>query len=87
MVTIHEVAKAAGVSISTVSYALSGKRSISATTRARIDQAVAFLALLELLRRGEIHPVVAERLPLSDARRAHELLERSAATGKLVLVP
>lgn len=46
-----------------------------------------FLALLELLRRGEIHPVVAERLPLSDARRAHELLERTAATGKLVLVP
>ncbi|PYY32410.1 LacI family transcriptional regulator [Curtobacterium sp. MCJR17_055] len=43
MVTIHEVAKAAGVSISTVSYALSGKRAISATTRARIDQAVAEL--------------------------------------------
>ena len=46
-----------------------------------------FAALLELLRRGEIHPVVAERLPLSDASRAHELLERSAAQGKLVLVP
>ena len=46
-----------------------------------------FVVLLELLRRGEIHPVVAERLPLSDARRAHELLERTAATGKLVLVP
>ena len=46
-----------------------------------------FAALLDLLRRGEIHPVVAERLPLSEARRAHELLERSAATGKLVLVP
>jgi len=46
-----------------------------------------FLALLELLRRREIHPVVAERLPLTDARRAHELLERAAATGKLVLVP
>jgi NADPH2:quinone reductase len=45
------------------------------------------LRLLEMLRRGEIHPVVAERLPLTDARRAHELLERSAATGKLVLVP
>ncbi|WIB11584.1 LacI family DNA-binding transcriptional regulator [Curtobacterium sp. MCPF17_052] len=43
MVTIHEVAKAAGVSISTVSYALSGKRSISATTRERIDRAVADL--------------------------------------------
>jgi NADPH:quinone reductase-like Zn-dependent oxidoreductase len=46
-----------------------------------------FAALLDLLREHEIHPVVAERLPLSDARRAHELLERSAAVGKLVLVP
>jgi NADPH:quinone reductase-like Zn-dependent oxidoreductase len=46
-----------------------------------------FAVLLDLLRRGEIHPVVAERLPLSDARRAHELLESSAAKGKLVLVP
>ena len=46
-----------------------------------------FQALLELLRAGEIHPVVAERLPLSEARRAHELLESSAAKGKLVLVP
>jgi NADPH2:quinone reductase len=46
-----------------------------------------FRALLGQLRRGEIHPVVAERLPLAEARRAHELLERSAATGRLVLVP
>jgi NADPH:quinone reductase-like Zn-dependent oxidoreductase len=46
-----------------------------------------FRALLELLGRGEIHPVVAERLPLTEARRAHELLESSAAKGKLVLVP
>jgi NADPH:quinone reductase-like Zn-dependent oxidoreductase len=44
-------------------------------------------ALLELLRADKIHPVVAERLPLSDARRAHELLEGSASKGKLVLVP
>jgi NADPH2:quinone reductase len=46
-----------------------------------------FRALLELLREGKIHPVVAERLPLSEARRAHELLEQSASVGKLVLVP
>jgi NADPH:quinone reductase len=46
-----------------------------------------FGVLIELLREGKIHPVVAERLPLSDARRAHELLERTAATGKLVLLP
>ena len=44
-------------------------------------------ALLELLREDKIHPVVAERMPLSDARRAHELLESSADKGKLVLVP
>jgi NADPH:quinone reductase len=46
-----------------------------------------FRSLLELLRRGEIHPVVAERLPLTEARHAHELLESAAAKGKLVLVP
>jgi DNA-binding LacI/PurR family transcriptional regulator len=40
MAKIHEVAKAAGVSISTVSYALSGKRTISADTRQRIERAV-----------------------------------------------
>jgi NADPH:quinone reductase len=46
-----------------------------------------FQALIQLLRERKIHPVVAERLPLSDARRAHELLESTAAKGKLVLVP
>ncbi|MGO4807609.1 medium chain dehydrogenase/reductase family protein [Arthrobacter sp. 2MCAF15] len=46
-----------------------------------------FLALLEMLRRGEIHPVVAERLPLSEVRRAHELLGSTATKGKIVLVP
>ena len=46
-----------------------------------------FGALLELLRADKIHPVVAERLPLTEARRAHELLESSASKGKLVLVP
>ena len=46
-----------------------------------------FRDLLGLLRDGRINPAVAERIPLSDARRAHELLESSAAKGKLVLVP
>lgn len=40
MTTIHDVAQAAGVSISTVSYALSGKRAISEKTRQRIAEAV-----------------------------------------------
>jgi NADPH:quinone reductase-like Zn-dependent oxidoreductase len=46
-----------------------------------------FGVLVDLLRAKKIHPVVAERLPLTEARRAHEMLESSAAAGKLVLVP
>lgn len=46
-----------------------------------------FRALLELLSATKIHPVVAQRLPLSEARHAHELLDSSASKGKLVLVP
>ena len=46
-----------------------------------------FLALLELLRAGKIRPVVAERLPITEARHAHEMLESTASKGKLVLVP
>ncbi|MCP1429227.1 DNA-binding LacI/PurR family transcriptional regulator [Microbacterium foliorum] len=40
MTTIHDVAEAAGVSISTVSYALSGKRPVSEKTRRRIEDTV-----------------------------------------------
>ena len=43
MTTIHEVAAAAGVSISTVSYALSGKRPVSEKTRVRIEDAARVL--------------------------------------------
>jgi NADPH2:quinone reductase len=46
-----------------------------------------FGTLLELLRADKIHPVVAERLPLTEARHAHEMLNRTAGTGKVVLVP
>ena len=40
MATISEVARAAGVSTSTVSYVLSGKRSISAETRERVQRSI-----------------------------------------------
>ncbi|NGN69920.1 LacI family transcriptional regulator [Streptomyces sp. A7024] len=40
MVTIAEVARRAGVSPSTVSYVLSGKRSISSATRSRVERSI-----------------------------------------------
>ncbi|TGB02983.1 LacI family transcriptional regulator [Streptomyces sp. MZ04] len=40
MVTLAEVARHAGVSASTVSYVLSGKRSISAPTEDRVEQSI-----------------------------------------------
>lgn len=43
--------------------------------------------LLTLLAQGRVAPIVAERLPLEDARRAHELLGRGGIAGKIVIVP
>ena len=44
-------------------------------------------ALLGWVAGGRLHPIVAERIPLADAVRAHELLERGGHAGKVVLVP
>lgn len=41
--------------------------------------------LFGLLAEGQIHPVIAQRLPWTEARRANELLEQGAVQGKLVL--
>jgi NADPH:quinone reductase-like Zn-dependent oxidoreductase len=45
------------------------------------------ITLFALLAERKIKPLVAERLPLVEARRAHELLGRGGVTGKIVLVP
>lgn len=44
-------------------------------------------ALLDLLAAGKLHPVIAERLPLEEVARAHQLVERAEVQGKLVLIP
>jgi len=44
------------------------------------------VALFDLLQRGMIRPLIAQRLPLAEARRAHELLGNGNVTGKIVLV-
>jgi NADPH:quinone reductase-like Zn-dependent oxidoreductase len=45
------------------------------------------LDAMKFIERGQIRAVVDRVLPLSEARRAHELMERRAQFGKLVLVP
>lgn len=42
-------------------------------------------ALFDMLAAGRIKPVVAEVLPLSEVRRAHERIEAGSVQGKLVL--
>jgi NADPH2:quinone reductase len=43
-------------------------------------------ALLDLLQQRKIKPLIAQRFPLAEARRAHELLGKEGVTGKIVLV-
>ena len=42
--------------------------------------------LIDLLAQKKIKPIVAERIPLAEAARAHELLNKSAVVGKIVLM-
>jgi NADPH:quinone reductase-like Zn-dependent oxidoreductase len=39
-----------------------------------------------MLHAKSISPVIAERLPLRDAPRAHDLIERASVSGKIVLM-
>lgn len=42
--------------------------------------------IFRMLEERRIRPAIAERLPLLDARRANEVIERGGVTGKIVLV-
>jgi len=44
------------------------------------------IALFDLLHKHKITPLIAQRLPLAEARHAHELLGEGGVTGKIVLV-
>jgi len=44
-------------------------------------------ALLDHLAKSEIKPLVFARLPLAEARRAHEMLEAGEVIGKILLRP
>ncbi len=45
------------------------------------------LTLFDLLQQKKIKPLIAHRLPLSQARHAHELLGSGGVIGKIVLIP
>jgi len=44
-------------------------------------------ALIDMLAAGKLHPRIHARLPLADAVRAHQMLERGDVMGKLLLLP
>lgn len=44
------------------------------------------ITLFELLQQKKIKPLIAQRIPLTEARHAHELLGNGGVTGKIVLV-
>jgi len=44
------------------------------------------IVLFDLLRQKKIKPLIAQRLPLAEARHAQELLGKGGVTGKIVLV-
>jgi len=44
------------------------------------------IALFDLLKQQKIKPIIAHRLPLAEAKHAHELLGKGGVTGKIVLL-
>ena len=65
----------------------------AATLRARpTEEKAAIVAAVgehvwPMVASGVVRPVVHERIPLTEGRRAHELLESGAVFGKLLLIP
>jgi NADPH:quinone reductase-like Zn-dependent oxidoreductase len=63
-----------------------GKRAPLTPTAGKDEQREGLAALFKLLAAGNFKPVVTERIPLAEATRAHQLLERGGHAGKVVLV-
>jgi NADPH2:quinone reductase len=47
----------------------------------------ALMRAVELLAAGKVKPAIAARLPLAQARRAHEMIDARGNMGKIVLIP
>ena len=46
-----------------------------------------FLDVMKCIFRGMLKPVIHSVLPLAEARKAHEMIEKREVFGKLVLIP
>jgi NADPH:quinone reductase-like Zn-dependent oxidoreductase len=55
--------------------------SAASTTKRQLED------VLTLMERGVVTPVVTDTLPMSEAPRAHEILESGSVTGRILLVP
>ncbi len=70
MATIHDVARAAGVAPSTVSYVISGKRAVSPATRRRVQQQIRLLGYRPrgsgLMTRSNLLALLAPQRPGAD---------------------
>lgn len=60
--------------------------SIQTLKRRRPEWYRDLIVLFDLLQRGKIKPIIAARLPLDQARYAHELLAAGSTVGKIVLL-
>jgi NADPH:quinone reductase-like Zn-dependent oxidoreductase len=63
-----------------------GRRAPMTSDEPPAEQRRHLAQLLDLLATGDVQPVVTDRIPLSEAARAHALLERGGHAGKVVLV-
>jgi NADPH:quinone reductase-like Zn-dependent oxidoreductase len=62
-----------------------GRRSAFYGIRDQVTIREDLVRLIELCHAGQLEPIIGARLPLSEARRAHELIEQRAVCGKIVL--
>jgi NADPH:quinone reductase-like Zn-dependent oxidoreductase len=62
-----------------------GRKAPLTPNAGKVDHGPVLAELLDLLKEGKLNPVIAERIPLLDASKAHELLEAGGYAGKVVL--
>jgi NADPH:quinone reductase-like Zn-dependent oxidoreductase len=77
---------------STFAFLFGGRRAIFYSVTARRSTHpeefdADMVSLFELLRKGAIHPVVIDRLPLAEASAVHSRIDGGGLGGKIVLLP